>query len=128
MKTPEKSITFSVLENEYKITFPNNGQYIELQSTKVRLSRDTYGALSGNYETSSQWAKYTIDMIAFMTILCPKLKEDLKVASLSELDMLSSKVLVKAYIEQIVPWLDEWETLLSTEPKQEESKEEKKSE
>lgn len=113
MKIPEKTITWSVLGNEYKITFPNNTEFIELESMKVRLSRDTYESL--NTTVSSQYAKLTIDLIAFTTICCPKeFKKDLKVESISMLDMLTTKKLIQAYMKQIVPWFYAWETLLNS--------------
>jgi hypothetical protein len=107
MNTPDKKINWSVLGNEYLITFPNNAQFIELESMKVRLSRDTYDSL--NTTVSSQYAKLTIDLLAFTTVCCPKeFKKDLNVESIATLDMLTTKNLIDAYIKQIVPWFTSW--------------------
>ena len=113
MNIPEKTINWSVLGNEYKITFPNNNQFIELESMKVRLSRDTYDSL--NTSVSSQYARLTIDLLAFAAICCPpEFKKDLNVESISTLDMLTTKKLISAYMKQIVPWFHAWEILLNS--------------
>lgn len=113
MKTPNKSISFSIENNEYSVLWPNNGQFIEIESMKLALTRDTYNSMLGG-NISSQYAKYTVDMIAFLSVCCPKLKKDLNVESFSELDMLSSKKILNVYIKTILPWITEWENLLNS--------------
>lgn len=113
MNIPDKKIKWSIEGNEYDITFPNNAQFIELESMKVRLSRDTYNAMGDTI--SSQYARLTIDLIAFTTVCCPKeFKKDLNIESIASLDMLTTKKLIDSYLKTIVPWFNEWELLLNS--------------
>ena len=116
MKTlPNKSVSFKLLENDYTVNFPNNGQFIEIESMKVLLTRDTYNTIAEGTSISAQYARYTVDAIAFFSTCCSKLRKDLKVDSFSELDMLSSKKIMSVYVKTILPWLIEWESVLNAE-------------
>lgn len=112
---PKEKLDFSIDENDYSITFPNNGEYIEIEGMKARLTRDTYNSMAVGVSVSAQMARYTVDMIACLSVLCPKIKEDLKVESFSELKMIDSKRILKVYIDKILPWLTEWESVLNAE-------------
>jgi hypothetical protein len=115
MKLPEKTLSFRIDENDYTVKYPNNGLFIEIEAMKSLLTRDTYSSMSTGNTISSQLARYTVDMIAFLAVCCPKLKDDLKVGSLSELDMIPSKKVLKVYVKTILPWLMEWEALVNSD-------------
>lgn len=108
MTTPNKKLSFKIEDNDYEVTFPNNGEFIEIESMKSKLSRGEYASISDNLTLEAQIAKYTVDLIAFFGTCCPKVRTDLKVDSLSELDMLSSKKILKVYVDEILPWLKLW--------------------
>lgn len=115
MKTmPSKQVSFSVKENSYTVKFPNNGQFIEVESMKSLLTRTTYNDIAAGGSVSSQYAKVTVDMIAFFHVCCPQLRKDLAVESFSQLEMIDSKVLLQTYIKTIMPWLTEWEIALNS--------------
>jgi hypothetical protein len=120
---PQKNLSFSIAEVEYNVEFPSNGQFIEIETMKIRLTKDTYHILSEGQTVSSQLARFTVDMIAFFSVCCPKLKENMKVASFSELDMMSSKKIMKVYMDKILPWLTDWDLVLNSI--EEEEKEQK---
>lgn len=122
MTLPSKSITFKVQENEYTVNYPNNGQLIEIESMKARLTGDSYNAISQGETTAAQFARFTVDMIAFFSTCCPNMKKQLNVATFSELDALSSKKLLNVYIKTILPWMMDWEKVLNTEDEIEEKK------
>lgn len=118
---PKEKITIAIGENEYSISFPDNGQYIEIEAMKCRLTRDTYNSMASGGSVSSQMARYTVDMIAFLSVACPKIREDLKVESFSELKMIDSKKILQVYVKSILPWLMEWESVLNAEEEGEKS-------
>lgn len=124
---PKTKLNFKILENDYSVTYPNNGEFIEIEAMKSLLTRDTYNTMSNGGSVSSQLARYTVDMIAFFSVCCSKLRKDLKVDSLSSLDMMSSKKVLKVYIDSILPWLMEWESAINAAD-EEEVKTENKSE
>lgn len=115
MTTPNKTVTFKVEENEYTVPFPNNGQFIKIETMKALLTRDTYGTMATGGTVESQMSRFTVDLIAFLSVMCPKLTENLKIGSLSDLDMVTTKALLKTYINTILPWFNEWMTLLNTD-------------
>jgi len=117
---PKEKITITIGENEYSINYPSNGQYIEIEAMKCRLTRDTYNSMSEGSSVSSQLARYTVDMIAFLSVACPKIREDLKADSFSELKMIDSKKILQVYVKSILPWLMEWESVLNAEEEGEE--------
>lgn len=115
MDLPKKEIDFSINDNEYGAKYPNNGQFIDIQAMKARLTGDSYNTIADGNTTSSQLARYTVDMISFFNVCCPKLKLDLKLNSFSELEMIDSKKLLKVYVSIILPWLTEWENILNSD-------------
>lgn len=119
MNLPSKSLTFKIDENEYTVNYPNNGQFIAIESMKSSLTSDNYEALASRGSISSQYARYTVDMIAFFSNCCPQLKKDLKVETFSQLDMIDSKKLIKVYASKILPWLVKWEEVLNSDEEEE---------
>jgi hypothetical protein len=114
-KLPNRKLTFKVEENEYTVDYPNTGQYIEMIRLRHALALNNYTVLVSGQTEADQRARYIIETIAFCMVCCTKLKEDLKVQSISELDMITSKKLLKVYMTAILPWLTEWETILSSD-------------
>jgi len=105
----EKTLSFTFGENEYKIEFPNNRQYIAIQNTKA--------ALASNYDsfafmgTEAQFAELLVDTQAHLTILCPDLIKDLN-KPFGDLDLVDSRKLSEAYANQFRPWYNKWMNLV----------------
>lgn len=112
---PKERISIQIEDNEYEINYPSNGEFIEIEAMKCRLTRDTYHAIAGGGSVASQMARFTVDMIAFLSVMCPKIKADLKADSFSDLKMIESKKILKIYINRILPWIMEWESVLNAE-------------
>lgn len=110
---PKKTIEVKIGENSYSINYPKNGEFIDIEAFKARLTRDSYNTLVDGNTVASQMARYTVDMIAFLTICCPKIKADLNAPSFSDLEMIDSKKILKVYVNEILPWLTEWENVLN---------------
>ncbi len=124
-KVPTKILSIKVDENTYQISYPNTGQQLQIEDLKRSLAKN-YDALVVGSTLASQNAVYTIDMIAFLSVCCPKLKADLKVSTFSELEAIVNKKLLTIYIKEIYPWLQAWEIFLNTDDQEEEKKEELK--
>ncbi len=112
---PSNTITFKIIENSYTIKYPNNGQLLDIESTKSLLTRQQYHSIAQGEQVSAQRARVTTDWIAFMSICCPDLKKELLINSFSELDQISSKKILLVYIKEILPWLIKWEDILNAD-------------
>jgi hypothetical protein len=118
---PKKRIEITIGENDYVINYPKVGQFVEVEAMKSRLTRDTYTSMTEGGTVPSQMARYTVDMIAFLSVCCPKIKADLNVDSFSDLEMIESKKILKVYVKDILPWIAEWEFVLNAEDDAEET-------
>lgn len=119
-KMPSRELSFTVDKNNYKVQYPNTGQFLQIETMKVNLK----GGVAMDPTVNGQIANYSADMIAFFHTCCPEMKKDLGVKTFSDLDMLANKKLLNVYIKTIIPWLNEWEILLNTEEEEETKTEE----
>jgi hypothetical protein len=119
LEMPAKTIKIRIEQNEYEIKMPTNGQRIDIESAKVRItggaSRDL---MMGS--TSAQDAWILSEAITTFSILIPKLKEDLLV-NLMDLNALQSKSIVKAF-EKFYEWDQAWYKFLNQDEEDEEKK------
>ena len=111
----ENKIVFEVKGNSYEIEFPNIGKFRTIESLKQVLSKGMYGQLLSTPTESAFEALDMIDIEAYLTVLTPKLIEDLKCSSFSELGLSDYLELKSAYKEQFSPWWNE--ILLMINPK-----------
>ncbi len=112
---PNNSISFKILDNDYEAKYPNNGQFIDIETMKVHLTDGTYHTISTGTDIAAQRAKYTVDMIAFFNICCPKIKESLTLKSFSKLEALENRKILNMYIKVIHPWLMAWQDFLNSD-------------
>jgi hypothetical protein len=109
-----KTLMLKILENNYLVTFPLVGQFIEIQTLKQSISRGQYDALSASYSSNDDTARKYIDMITLFTVLIPKLQKDLNTPSLFELDIITMETIYhEVYLEQFLPWYNEWMLAIS---------------
>lgn len=99
--------------NEYEVSFPNVGQFYQIEAMKQNLARGYYNVMMSSPSAAAQQALDMIDVEATLTILCPKLISDLKVKNFSELGILDYKVIFDEYRKQVVPFFNEIQKLLS---------------
>lgn len=119
-----ENLVFVVNGNSYTIKFPNIGNYRTIEAMKQTLSANTYGSMSRSMLVTANEALDAIDMESYLSVLCPKLIEDLKCASFSELSLLDYKMLRNEYKKQFLPWWNSIERLLRPEPIEEQRDEE----
>lgn len=112
---PERKKKFKILENTYEVDFPNTGGLMEIEIMKAQLSRGQYSALAENSTVISSYSRFLIDMIATFTVLFPDLKKDMNVKTISELNPLDSKKLLKVYLGEVLPWMNEWFNVLNSD-------------
>lgn len=116
-----ENLIFTLKGRSYEMTFPRVGEYRTIEAMKQTLSLNTYGSLYRSMMTSSEEALDMIDMEAYFSVLCPKLIEDLKCESFSELGLLDYLAVKKVFKEQFTPWWNEIETLLRPNSKKKEA-------
>lgn len=113
-------IEFTTKGNTYTITFPKVGALIDIESKKASLAKGEYGTLISSNTVSAFNALNFIDMISYLTTLCPEILKDLKVNDIKDLDIMDAKELLDDFSSQVLPWINEWRTILNTIKKTEE--------
>ena len=106
LPTPVPVLQVEIGPNTYDIKIPNNGQFIDIESRKAKLTDGTYSQMLFGGSPSQQ-AYLLTEVIATLTVLIPKLSKDLNVGSMLELDPIQTKQIVKVYTKQIYPWLSQ---------------------
>lgn len=107
-----ENLVFTLKGRSYNLTFPRVGEYRTIEAMKQTLSLNTYGSMSRSMMKSSEEALDMIDMEAYFTVLCPKVVEDLKCESFSELGLLDYLDIKKVFKEKFIPWWNEIEIIL----------------
>lgn len=102
-----KVVTLKINEKEYSFGFPTVGEFCQIETMKQMLSRGNYSIMLASPMTTTQVALDMIDIEATLTVMCPDLIKDLKVDSISKLDIRDFKVIRKAYDNAVVPFFKE---------------------
>jgi len=114
----EKGITFKLLQNTYKIEFPNTGEYMDILSRRELLTSGQYRSIS----LGSSYNKDLIDAITLFSILVPDMKKTLNVDSIFDLDLVRSKEIVKTYRKDVKKWYQDMLDFLNLADEEEEKK------
>lgn len=122
-KLLERKKTFTIEGHVYEVEFPSTGGLMNIEIIKAQLSNGQYEIIASNSSTASQYSKFLIDMISVFSVLFPDLKKDMNVKSIRDLDVIHSKKLLKIYLDQVLPWFNEFIIMLSTEDETEEKTE-----
>lgn len=123
VETPDGKV-----KNKYVVEWPTIQQMIDIESMKLMLSKGRYTDMIMTGTVWMQRALNYIDLIAYFSILCPKLLKNLKVDIRSIEVSDAHKGLLKVYQDQFLPWWNEYEEMISKldEPEEENKKEEPK--
>ena len=100
----ERQITLTVKGNKYEIEFPKVGKFKKIETLKQVLSNGMFSQLLATSTLSAGEALDMIEMESYLSVLAPKLIEDLKCKNFDELDLEDFIELKKVYIEQFIPW------------------------
>lgn len=112
-KLPNKELILKIRENSYAVKFPNNRDFLRIESEKNRLAEGDYTALSYRQDNAGFLAKLIIDTISTFSILVPNLLKDLNVLNYLELDLIQQNELTLAYLNQFYPWYNSWLKIIS---------------
>lgn len=104
----EREITISYNDKKFQVKFPNVGQLIDIESLKNALTGGKYGSFAASGVKSMYFILDIVDTIAFLTVMCPKLKnfitEEEDGIDYTQMKPETVKTLVTVYKEQILPW------------------------
>lgn len=103
----EREITISYNDKKFQVKFPNVGQLIDIESLKNALTRGKYGSFAASGVKSMYFILDIVDTIAFLTVMCPKLKNFITEEDgidYTQMKPETVKTLVTVYKEQILPW------------------------
>lgn len=104
----EREITISYNDKKFQVKFPNVGQLIDIESLKNSLTMGKYGQFAASGVKSMYFILDIVDTIAFLTVMCPKLKnfitEEEDGIDYTQMKPETVKTLVTVYKEQILPW------------------------
>ncbi len=105
----DRQIVFKVKGNSYRIDFPTVGKFQEIETMKQIVSKGMYSSLLQTGTLSAMEVVNMVDMESYLTVLAPKLIEDLKCKTFGDLDIEDFLELKDAYLNQFVPW---WNKIL----------------
>ena len=104
----EREITVEYNGKKFQVKFPNVGQMIDIESLKNSLTMGKYGQFAASGVKSMYFILDVVDTIAFMTVMCPKLKNFLtdedSDKDYTQMKPETVKELVMVYKKQILPW------------------------
>jgi hypothetical protein len=112
MKTPNRTLTVELNGNNYKLEFGNTGDLIDMETVKQKYANGHYNSMANSRTAQSMYASFLIDAFATFSTLCPSMVEDLRVRTLRDLDLISGKKLVDLYMSKVLPWINEWMSVL----------------
>lgn len=110
---PAKTIDLLILDHKFTVSFPNTGQFIDMQALKGRIASDNYNQLANSTDQYTGYAMLLTDMIATFNVLIPELKAKMNVSSILGLDMIDSAVLLGIYIKEWLPFFNGWMDIIT---------------
>lgn len=118
---PAKTVKVDIKGNSYEVSFPNTGNFIDIQCLKNRITSDNYNVLVNSSDGYGAYARLLCDMIATYNIMIPELKKDINVQSILGLNMIESKILLDSYTKQYLPFFSEWMDIITNPNPEEET-------
>lgn len=104
----EREITITYNDKKFQVKFPNVGQLIDIESLKNALTAGKYGSFAASGVKSMYFVLDIVDTIAFLSVMCPKLKnfitEEDDATDYTQMKPETIKGLVNVYKQQILPW------------------------
>jgi len=102
----ERQKTFKIGERQFVAKFPNVGQIIDLESFKQALTNNRYGQMAMSGIASMYFALDLVDAIAFYSVIVPEVGKYFDISNFAAIPLDKAKEFIKAYQEQIKPWVD----------------------
>jgi hypothetical protein len=113
LEMPAKTLSVKIGSGEYEIKLLTNGQRIDIESNKIRLTNGTHkDLLMGSASAKQAWV--LSEAISIFSVLIASLQKDLNVSSLLDLDEYQSRSLIKAF-EKFYEWDQKWREYINQE-------------
>jgi hypothetical protein len=109
MEELSRVIKINIKGKEYEVSFPTNGQLIDIESNKILLSKNTSGKMLYGNTASSLSAYRTVDMIATFSVLIPDLIKNINGKSLLKLSPIDTVELLDVYENKYYAWFSKWQ-------------------
>lgn len=104
----EREIAINFNGKKFIIKYPNVGQLMDIESLKVALTGGKYGTFAASGIKSMYFVLDMVDAIAFMSVMCPRLKnfitEEDETTDYTQMNPESVKPIVDIYKNQVLPW------------------------
>lgn len=104
----EREIVINYNGKKFTIKFPNVGQMIDIESMKNALTGGKYGSFAASGIKSMYFVLDIVDTIAFLTVMCPKLRnfvtEEEDNIDYTQMKPETVKTLIDIYKKDILPW------------------------
>lgn len=108
-------------KKDYQVTYPNVGQTIDIENSKILLSGNMYSAMSKSSHRTAIMLLNLIDGIAYFSVLAPDFKEDYNVVNFLNMDLIKQTEVTKAFVKSFWPWFDSINTELNKDDEDEEN-------
>lgn len=109
------------VENRYTVKYPTIQNMIDIESAKLALSKGKYTEMILSGTKWMNRALNYVDMLAYFSVMCPKIITDGKV-SLGDIDLTDiHKGLLEVYTKQFLPWWNEYEAIIDKLESEEET-------
>lgn len=99
-----KRTIVEICGNEYDVQFPNVGQLQDIESFKIAFTGGRYVDMALGGLRTQMYALDLADAIAYLSVLVPELKHDLKVKSWRELDPFVAKRVITDFKNNFLKW------------------------
>ena len=104
----EREVVINYNDKKFTIKFPNVGQMIDIESMKNALTGGKYGSFAASGIKSMYFVLDIVDTIAFLTVMCPKLRnfvtEEEDNIDYTQMKPETVKKLIDMYKKDILPW------------------------
>lgn len=123
-QSPAETLYITIGKNEYAIKFPTTGQEIDIAILLQQISSDRYESMKLSRLPQLAREAIKIETIAYFNVLIGKeLREHLTVKSLFDLKRDQMDTLMLAYLNEFLPWYENWQTVFNyVEPTEDDKK------
>ena len=99
-----KRTIVNICGNDYDIQFPNVGQLQDIEAFKIAFTGGRYVDMALGGLRTQMYALDLADALAYLSVLVPELKHDLKVKNWRELDPFVGKQIVSDFKNNFLKW------------------------
>lgn len=113
MKIPSVTKRIEFNGKSFDLNYPKIDGLINMEVNKINYSKGSYSQMNKLQSLSGMFAKYSVDMIATIEVVCPDI---FKKVDIFEWELSEVKQLLSLYLKEILPWMNEWQQFLDADP------------